>query len=318
MLGLTLAPLLAASSLGVARAQGTWPTRPMKIVVPFGAGGAPDAVARKLGEHWAGVFGQPVVVENRVGAGGLVGAEAIAKAPPDGYTLGISNGGAHAAVPAVRHDLPFHPLRDFTHLAMLTAFPLALAVSADGPVRSLADFIAMARAKPGGATVGSPGVGGTPHFTVELVKLREGVELVHVPFRSGGQAATEVVAGRLDGVLASFSEFVANDRLRVIGLCSAERHPGWSAVPTMREQGLDLRVSIWFGLCGPAGLPDPIADRLARETEVAMSAPDMRTLLSRLGAPPQEPLTRSETTALIAREGERWAEVARRANIRLE
>jgi len=310
----SLATLLAAPS--TAKAQSApWPSRPVRLLVPFPPGTSADVAGRRLTEHLAPVLGQPMVVDNRVGAGGVVGVEAVARAMPDGYVLGVSSGAPHAIAPAVQRAVPYDPLRDFTHLAMLARFPLALAVGASSPAQSLQDFVAIARAKPGGGTIGTPGVGTAAHVAMELLRQRHGLELTHVPFRSGSEAAVEAMAGRLDGVLSTFGELASNDRTRVIGITASERLPGWPAVPTFREGGVDAVVAVWFGLCAPAGLPDTVADRLHREAEVNSGSFTTVAALGRIGAAPHVPMSRADMTAFIAEEGARWGEVVRMARI---
>jgi tripartite-type tricarboxylate transporter receptor subunit TctC len=310
----SLATLLATPAS--VRAQSAhWPSRPVRLLVPFPPGTSADVVGRRLAEHLAAVLGQPVVVENRVGAGGVVGADALARAAPEGYVLGISSGAPHAIAPAVQRSVPYDPMRDFTHLAMLARFPLALAIGASSPVRSLQEFIAMARAKPGGGTIGTPGVGTAAHVAMELLRLRHGLELTHVPFRSGSEAAVEAMAGRLDGVLSTFGELATNDRLRLLGISASERLPGWPAVPTFREAGVDAVIAVRFGLCGPSGLPDAVAERLQREAEASSASTATAAALSRIGAAPHAAMSRTEMTAFVAEEGARWGEVVRAARI---
>jgi tripartite-type tricarboxylate transporter receptor subunit TctC len=290
----------------------------VRLLVPFPPGTSADVAGRRLAEHMAPSIGQSVVVDNRVGAGGVVGVEAVARAAPDGYVVGVSSGAPHAIAPAVQRNVPYDPVRDFTHIAMLARFPLAIAVGASSPVRSLADFVALARAKPGGCTIGTPGVGTAAHVAMELLRQRHGLDATHVPFRSGSDAAVEAMAGRLDGVMSTFGELASNDRMRVLAISAADRLPGWPEVPTLREEGVNAVIAVWFGLCAPAGLPDPIAQRLHREAEANATSGTTAAALARIGAAPHVPLSRAAMAAFVAEERDRWAEVVRAAGMRAD
>jgi tripartite-type tricarboxylate transporter receptor subunit TctC len=322
---LTLMPLaaFAARPPEQARAQGgaaAWPARPVRLVVPFAPGGAADVVSRLFAQPLSAALGQPVVAENRPGAGGTIGADAVAKAAPDGHTLVLSNIQPHAVAPAVYPAVPYDPVRDFTHLALLTEIPLALVVAADSPVRDLGQFVALARRTPGGLRVGTNGNGSSAHVSLELLKRLAGVELVHVPYRgSAAMALTEVLAGRIEAALPSLGEASGNERLRILTLAAPERLARWPGVPTFREAGYpEMVVSVWFGFSGPAGLPDAVADRLHREARDALARPEVAARLAEMGSGPDRGLSRTEFAAFVAREAARWAELARASGARAE
>jgi tripartite-type tricarboxylate transporter receptor subunit TctC len=311
-----LASLLAAPAL----AQGaSWaPTRPVRLVVPFPPGGATDVVARLVAQRMGGALGQPVVVENRAGAGGTVGSDVVAKSAPDGQTLVVSNIASHGVGPSVYRALPYDALRDFTHIALLAAIPNVLIVNATRPERSIADFIAWARRDPGGVRVASPGNGSSSHVTQELFKRLAGIELTHVPYRGSGPAFNDVVAGQVEGMITTLQEAGRNERVRILAVMSERRVPGWPDVPTIVEQGFpDLVASTWFGLSGPAGLPAGVADRLHAEALGALAAPDVAPRLAEIGAQ-SPPLSRADYTAFVAREIARWGEVVRISGARIE
>jgi tripartite-type tricarboxylate transporter receptor subunit TctC len=263
-------------------------------------------------------LGQPVLVENRTGAGGTIGMDLVAKAPPDGHTLGVGGIASHAVGPAVHRAVPYDALRDFTQLALLAEFPLALGASAEGPYRDLGDLVAAARRAPGGVRVGTPGNGTSAHASLELLRRLVGVELVHVPFRGTPQALPELLAGRLDATLAVTGEFAGNDRVRVLAVAAPGRMAGLPAVPTFRERGVELVTTVWFTLCAPAGLPEAAAERLHRETRAALAEPETAALMARLGAIPNRGLGRAELAAFVAAEAARWGEVVRAAGIQAE
>ncbi len=311
-----LASLLATPAL----AQGApWaPTRPVRLVVPFPPGGATDVVARLVATRMGSALGQPVVVENRAGAGGTVGSDVVAKSAPDGHTLVVSNIASHGVGPSVYRTLPYDALRDFTHIALLAAIPNVLIVNAARPERSVADFIATARRDPGGVRVASPGNGSSSHVTQELFKRLAGIELVHVPYRGSGPAFNDIVANQIEGMITTLQEAGRNERVRILAVMSERRIDGWPDVPTIAEQGFpDLVASTWFGLSGPAGLPAPIADRLHAEALAALAAPDVAARRAEIGAQ-SPPLSRADYTAFVAAEIARWAEVVRVSGARVD
>lgn len=313
-----IAVALAAPSLARAQTPPWAPSRPVRMVVPFPPGGATDVVARLVSLRMGNALGQTMVVENRAGAGGTVGSDVVAKSAPDGQTLIVSNVASHGVGPSVYRNIPYDPLRDFTHLALLAAIPNVLIVNAQQPVRSLAEFIAWAKRDPGGVRVASPGNGSSSHVTQELLKRQAGIELTHVPYRGSGPAFNDVVANQVEAMITTIQEAGRNDRVRILAVMSRERLPGWPDVPTIAEQGFpDLVASTWFGLSGPAGLPAPIADRLHDEAVAAVASPDVAQRLREIGAE-APPLSRAEYTAFIAREVERWAEVVRISGARVE
>jgi tripartite-type tricarboxylate transporter receptor subunit TctC len=314
---------LAAPPLPRARAQGgttaAWPTRPIHLVTSFAPGGPGDLIPRIIAQPLSAAFGQTVLVENRPGAGGTIGADAVAKAAPDGHTLGISNIAPHAVAPAAYPNVPYDPVRDFAHIAMLAEIPLALAVSAQGPVRDMGQFLALAQRTPGGLRVGTNGNASSAHVSLELLKRSAGAELVHVPYRGSIAAVTDVIGGRVEAAMTSLGEVGRNERLRVLAIAAPDRLEGWPAVPTFREAGYpDMLVSVWFGLSGPAGLPNAIADRLHREARAALARPEFAGRFADMGSGPDRGLSRAEFGGFVAQEAARWAGVVRAAGVRPE
>jgi tripartite-type tricarboxylate transporter receptor subunit TctC len=311
-----LASLLATPA--IAQTAPWAPSRPVRLVVPFPPGGATDVVARLVAQRMGGALGQPVVVENRAGAGGTVGSDFVAKSAPDGHTLVVSNIASHGVGPSVYRTLPYDALRDFTHIALLAAIPNVLIVNAARPERTVADFIATARRDPGGVRVASPGNGSSSHVTQELFKRLANIELTHVPYRGSGPAFNDIVANQIEGMITTLQEAGRNERVRILAVMSRERVPGWPEVPTIVEQGFpDLVASTWFGLSGPAGLPGPIADRLHAEALAALAAPDVAARRAEIGAQ-SPPLSRAEYTAFVTAEIARWAEVVRVSGARVD
>ncbi|BDG72413.1 Bug family tripartite tricarboxylate transporter substrate binding protein [Roseomonas fluvialis] len=311
-----LASLFATPA--IAQTQAWAPSRPVRLVVPFPPGGATDVVARLVAQRMGTALGQPVVVENRAGAGGTVGSDFVAKSTPDGHTLVVSNIASHGVGPSVYRALPYDAMRDFTHIALLAAIPNVLIVNAARPERSVADFIATARLDPGGVRVASPGNGSSSHVTQELFKRLANIELTHVPYRGSGPAFNDIVANQIEGMITTLQEAGRNERVRILAVMSRERVPGWPDVPTIVEQGFpDLVASTWFGLSGPAGLPAPVADRLHAEAIAALAASDVAQRRAEIGAQ-SPPLSRADYTAFVAAEIARWSEVVRVSGARVD
>lgn len=300
---------------GAAAQPAPWPARPIRLVA--GAAGGPlDVVARTFAEPLAVALGQPFVVDNRAGVGTTIGTDLVARAAPDGHTLLISNTAGHAIAPFVYPSVRYDPLRDFTEIALLAEIPLALAVHAEASLPTLGAFLDAARRAPGGLRVGTQGNGTSSHVTLELLQRIARVSLTHVPYRPGTSVATDLIAGRIEGTITSVVETGRNDRLRLLAVAAPERQPLWPDVPTFRELGYPMEVAIWFGLSGPAGLPDAIADRLHHEAALAAGRPEVAARISALGASPHRPLSRAAFAAFVASEVARWSEVVRSAAIR--
>ena len=311
------AGLLAAGS---ARAQvQDFPNRPIRVLVPFPAGGSADAAGRLVAELLGRHLNSQVIVDNRAGAAGVIGTRAAAESRPDGYTLLLSTPSTFSILPALRGaELPFDAVRGFTPVAMVGRGPFALAVAPDSPLRNVADLVAAARARPGSINFGSAGIGTTPHLVVELMREQTGVELTHVPFRGGAPAVTALLGGQLLMVSAFISEvapFVADRRLRLLAVSSEQRQPERPDVPTLREGGVDLAVYAWFGLHGPAGLPGPIVEKLHGAINAGLADPATQQRLSAIGIG-AAPLSTAEFTTSLTRELELYGRL--RGRVALE
>jgi tripartite-type tricarboxylate transporter receptor subunit TctC len=306
--------LLAATLATPALAQG-WPTaRPVRLVVPFPPGGPTDRLGRLAAQHLGARLGASFVVENRPGAGGTVGTDLVAKAAPDGFTLLLSNIASNGVAPGVYRALPYDALGAFTHIALLAEIPSVLVVNVAAPPRTLEEFVAWARRTPGGLTMGSPGNGSSSHVLIETLARLTGAPLVHVPYRGSALANTDLVAGQINGMITTLAETIRNERLRIIAITAAARVPMAPALPTFAELGLpQMTAPTWFGLSGPAGLPDALADRLHAESMAMLDAPEVRALLESLVALPGR-LSRAEFQGFVAAEVRRWTEQARAAN----
>lgn len=278
---LLASPLMLASPL--AKAQ-DFPSKPLRVVVPFAAGGGADIVARLLAPQLGEALGQPVVVENRAGAGGNLGAEAVMRAPADGHTLLLTSS-AFAINPSLYSRIPYHPVRDFSPITRPALMPNILVVPASLPVTSVQELVEHAKSR--SLSYASAGIGTGTHLAGEMFKLQTGADLVHVPYRGGGAVVADLVAGRVAltfATLPSVIEFVQNGQLRALAVTTAERWPSLPDVPTMQQIGFpDFEISTWIGLLAPAGTPERAVAQLHREVERIIRMPDIHNRFTTLG-----------------------------------
>lgn len=315
-----MALAVAVSGIGVTHAQQNYPARPVRLVVPSSPGGGTDITARiiapKLGEY----LGQQVVVENRPGAGTMIGGEVVARAAPDGYTLlmGIST---LAINPATYRKVPYDALKDFAPISQVVALPNILVTHPSLPVKSVKDLIAFAKKRPGQINFASAGVGTNPHFAMELFLSMTGLEMVHVPYKGSGQGVIDLLAGHVSVMMPSILtalNYVKNGRLRALGVTSAKRASGAPDIPTIAEAGLPGYEAVqWFGVLAPAGTPREIVARLHKEVVRTVNAPDIRQKLIHDGA---EPVGSSpaDFAVFIRSETTKWAKVAKAIGIKPE
>jgi tripartite-type tricarboxylate transporter receptor subunit TctC len=310
------AGLLAA---GTARSE-EWPARPVRIIVPFAPGGASDLLARLLAERLGPALGQPVIVENRPGAGATLGADAVAKSRPDGHTILYGTPGPQIVNPALMRSLPYDAGRDFAPIVSLVRAPNLLVVHPSLPVRTVPELIALAKARPGQLTFGSSGIGASSHLAGEMLKLKAGIDVTHVPFRGSGPAIQELIAGRIAFLIDTqllFTEHRASGVLRAVAVASARTSSLMPDLPTIAEALPGFDSFAFNYLTGPAGLPEAVVARLNRETNRILAEEGFRRRLSEMGL---EPIggTPAETAATIREEAARAREVILAANIRAE
>ena len=312
ILALALALLFYAAPV---QSQQTWtPNRPIKLIVTYAPGGSADVLARLMQEPMSQSLGVPIVVENRGGAGGNIGSEAIARADPDGYTIGIGAASTHAINPTLfGTKLPFRVPQDFTAIGQILSQPNVLVVNLDVPVKTPVEFIAWLKANPG-AAFGTAGIGSTPHLTGELVNLRYGVKMTHVPYKSGGQALNDLMGGTIKIVLDNITtaaQLANNGQARAIAVSTLKRAAILPDTPTFDESGAPgFDLSSWQGLFGPAGLPAPVLQRLNAAMLAAVTDPRVRERLIQFGA---EPVGSSpaEFLAFINKELTKWGDLVR-------
>jgi tripartite-type tricarboxylate transporter receptor subunit TctC len=314
------AAAVATLAFGQAPAAAPWPSKPIKLILPFPPGGGTDILGRILAERLAANLGQPVVIENRGGAGGNVGAEAAAKSPPDGYTI-VLVAPSLAISPSLYSKLNYDPVRDLTPVALVGAVPNVLITSPSVPARNLAEFIALARSKPGGMNFGSGGSGTSNHLAGELFNLQAGVKLVHVPYKGVNLAMNDVLSGQIQLVVIGIpaaQPFIQAGRLRALAVIARERSSALPDVPTAAEAGLpNYDVTTWYGVLAPAGTPRPIIDRLNAELVHIMHAPDLQERFAATGTQPRTS-TPEEFGEYLRQETAKWAKVVREAGLKAE
>ena len=314
-----LSALLACLAAGGAFAQ-TYPSRPVRLISPFPPGAVVDTLSRAVAAPLGELLGQPVVVENRAGAGGNIGMAAVAKSPADGYTLGMGGIGPNAINPAVFANTPYDTLRDFAPITFVASNVNVLVVHPSVPAHDVRELIAYAKANPGKLSFGSAGAGTSQHMAGELFKLSAGVEMTHVPYKGGGPATADLIAGQIPLMFADISAalpFIRAGKLRALGVTTRERTPLLD-VPTLIEQGVPgFDVNAWFGLMAPAGTPPEIVARLNADSNKALKQKAIVERLEAVGLTPA-PGTPEEFGRYIAGELERWAKVAKAANIRAD
>ncbi len=304
----------------IASAQEAWPARSLRLISPFPPGGAADVLARNMAEELTPALRQSVVVENRTGAGGSVGTEAVVRSAPDGYTLLMGSTGPLAINPALLR-LAYDPARDLVPIAMVSTVASVLVVHPSVPARNLGELLAMARAKPGELNYGSSGTGSAQHLFMELLKQMTGVDITHVPYRGTGPAMVDTIGGRLSmmfDTMPTALPHIQGGRVRAIAVTTARRDPALPDVPSIAEAGVAGYEGVGFyGLMAPAGTPAAIIDRLHREVNASLAREAFRARLVAQGTEPA-PMTQEAFRDFIATDRERWTRVIRDGNIRVD
>lgn len=307
-------------SAAPAQAQGTWPDKPLKLVVPYPAGGNADNTARLLATQLGQRLGQQVVVDNRPGGSGTIGAAAVAKAPADGYTL-LLDATAFTVNPSLFPKLPFDAAKDFAPISLVLQVPLLMVVPANSPFQSVADLVKAAKARPGHLTYASAGNGGAQHLAGELFKQGQKVAITHIPYRGGAPALTDLIGGQVDMMFSATTAsgpFVKSGKLRALAISSPRRVEGWESVPTVAESGVPgFQVSEWNGLFAPAGTPRPVLERLEAETRAIVASPEMKKRFAELGVQGVGS-SAQEFSSFLKAETTKWAEVIRTSGIRID
>jgi tripartite-type tricarboxylate transporter receptor subunit TctC len=315
--------LLAGLALQLPTLAGaqSWPTKPVHIIVSFGAGGTADILARMVGERLSPLLGQPVIIENRPGGGGHLGARSVARAEPDGYTLLMSGSPTHSVGPHLFKQLSYDPMRDVPPVAMVAAAPNLLVVNSSLPVRSLDDLVRLAREKPGQLTYSSAGNGTSGHLAAELLKSTARINMLHVPYKSGPEAVTGVLSGDVNFIfftVPSVLPQVESGKLRALAITSAARSALVPNVPTVAELGFPgFEALAWFALFAPQQTPKPIITRLSADIEKIVNLPDIRDKMIQLGAEPSY-MNPEQLTSFVAVESPKWGQLIREAGVTAE
>jgi tripartite-type tricarboxylate transporter receptor subunit TctC len=309
-----------AGSLTPVSAQPRWPAKPVKLVVPFAPGGGSDVIARLFAPKFLELLQQPLLIENRPGASGTIGADVVAKATPDGYTLLMSNNASIATAPLVYGNTSYHPVAGFVHVAMIGSFANSLLVRAHHPAKSFQEFINLARQKPGKLTFASAGPGSAGHLTGELLKIRAGIDIQHVPYKGTGPALIDLISEQIDalfdGLPASIG-YIRSGKLRALAISSAQRLPALPSVPTMSESVPGVVGTAWFGISAPARTPQIVIDTLQDAAKRSLAMPDLRARYAEIGVVVSGQGQR-EYTAFIEQEIAQWAPVIKAANVKAE
>jgi tripartite-type tricarboxylate transporter receptor subunit TctC len=319
---LTLAGVVPALAVAPNGARAAWPERPIRLVVPFAAGGNADTMARLVAERMVETLGQPVIVENRPGAGGSIGAEQVARATPDGYTLLIGSNGPLTVNPFVQAKLGYDPLKDFAPIGIISLVPHALAVSSAVTAGNLQELIALSKQQQ--VAIGTAGAGSATHLTLERFNAEAGAKLVHVPYRGGGALVPDLIAGNIHGAMTEFSTALPHHRggkTRLLAVAATQRSPLASEVPTMIEGGIkDFAAASYVGILAPAGTPPELVERLQAALAKALGAGATRDRLRDLGTEVASPelMTSAGFTAFLRAEFERSRSAAQTAGLKKE
>lgn len=302
-----------ATALATAAVAQEYPAKPVRFVVGLAPGGGADIVARIVAAKLSEVWGQQVVVENRTGAGGAIATDLVAKTAPDGYTLLLCNMATHAIGPALHRKLPYDHIRDFAPVSILGTTPNILAIHPSMPAKTVKEFIALARANPGKINYGSSGVGTALHLTMELFRTMTGIHVVHVPYKGGSAAAADLLGGQIGAMFANLPTQLQNMRagkVRALGLTSAKRHSLVPEVPTISETVPGFEVTVWQGMCAPAGIAKSILMKLNTDVVKALNQSDVQRRLADTGVD-SAPSSPDQFAALIKSETAKWAKAVR-------
>jgi tripartite-type tricarboxylate transporter receptor subunit TctC len=319
-MGATVVLALCATAVGPASAQ-TYPDRAVRLIVPFPAGGTVDAIARTVAQQLSESLRQPVVVENRAGGAGSIGSEAVARATPDGYTLLMGTASTHGTNPAVQKALPYDPVKDFTPVALVATTPYILVVNPAVPAATTAELLALVRAQPGKLNYGSYGTGSSNHLATELFRAMTGADIVHVPYKGGAPAMTDLLAGQVQlmfDVFTTSSPHLRSGKLKLLGVGALRRSSLAPDTPTLAEAGVaGFEAGTFFGIFAPAGTPRGAVDRLNAEVNRALGTPEMKERLAAAGAEPGGGPP-AELGQLVAAEVAKWTRLVRERNLRFD
>jgi tripartite-type tricarboxylate transporter receptor subunit TctC len=312
--------LIAAPGHAAERAQ-SFPSKPIRIIVPYSPGGTTDMLARMVGKKLNDKWGKPVLVENRPGANGMIGMDFVAKSPADGYTLGLASPGTHAINQSLYSNMTHDPIKDFQPVTLLVEAPMALVVNSSVPVSSVKELIAMMKAQPGKISFASGGNGSSQHLAFELFRSMAGVDAIHVPYKGGGAAYVDLASGRVNAMIDAWQQAkpqVQSGKLKVLAVASSKRLAELPDVPTIAEAGVPgFQTQAWYGLVAPAGLPKDVLTRLNTEIVAAVNRPEVRNQWTEMGLVPVGN-TPEQFAQYIRNETAKYAKLIKENNIKAE
>ncbi len=313
--GILLAPTAAL-------AQSDYPNKPVKLIVGFAPGGSTDIVARIVAQRLGERLGQTIVVENRAGAGGTIGADAAAKAPPDGYTLTLGTTSTHAIAAGAYSKLPYNPVTDFTPISLVAITPYLLVVNPEVQARNLKEFPALAKSQPGKLNYASAGNGTATHLAMEMLKDAAKVDLVHIPYKGNAPADTAILAGEVQAVFGSMPALLQNtkaNKVRPLAVGTATRSPALPDVPTVAEQGYPgFEAALWLGIMGPANMPKPVVDRLHKEIVAIVATPEFKASMDANGAEPIASKSPEEFREMLRGQVDKYGKITKAIGIKLD
>ena len=317
-----IAALLLALAPAIASAQSDYPNRPVKLVVGFAPGGSTDIVARIVAQKLGERLGQTVVVENKAGAGGTIGADMTAKAPPDGYTLTLGTTSTHAIAAGAYSKLPYDPVKDFSQISLVAITPYLLVTSTKVQAQKLPEFITLARSQGGKMNYGSAGQGTATHLAMEMLKDAAKFDMQHIPYKSNADSDRAILAGDVDAVFGSMPALLQNakaGKVRPIAVGTATRSPALPEIPTVAEQGYPgFEAALWLGIMGPAGMPKAVVDRLHRELVAIVATPEFKTAMDANGAEPVSSATPEAFRTMLAEQVDKYVKITRQVGIKLD
>jgi tripartite-type tricarboxylate transporter receptor subunit TctC len=317
--------LLASASLGLtaalpAAAQTAWPTKPVKVVAAFAPGGVADLMARLMAQQLQEALKQPFVVENRPGAGGIIGTDFVAKAAPDGYTLLLTTSAAQGVAPVLQPNVPYDPVKDFTHIAFLGRGPSVMLANAEAPYKTLKDFIEAAKKKSDSVNFGSGGQGSLGHLTGEMIARTINVPMTHIAYRGSAPAQVALLGNEIEIIVDNLSAHagqIQEGKLRPLGLAAEQRLDSFPNIPTFAEQGFPSVVSAaWFGITGPAKMPEDLVRRIHAESQRIVAQDAVKARMRELGLVADGSMTAQQYSAFVGAENKKWGDVIKAAGIK--